>query len=100
MIFGQLSHRESLSDLILYLQSEQNKSYHLGMSKGISKANLAKENENRDFRIYESFALILVTQVQKLAIPNTILDLSIDTPVYTLNATVIDLCLEVFWWGC
>lgn len=99
MIFGQLSHRESLSDLILCLQSQQNKSYHLGMGKGTSKANLAKANENRDFRIYESFALILVAQVQKLAIPNTILDLSIDAPVYAIDATVIDLCLEVFWWG-
>jgi len=99
MIFGQLSHRESLSDLIICLQSQQNKSYHLGMGKGTSKANLAKANENRDFRIYESFALILVAQVQKLAIPNSILDLSIDAPVYAIDATVIDLCLEVFWWG-
>jgi len=99
MIFGQLSHRESLSDLIICLQSQQNKSYHLGMGKGTSKANLAKANENRDFRIYESFALILVAKVQKLAIPNSILDLSIDAPVYAIDATVIDLCLEVFWWG-
>jgi len=99
MIFGQLSHRESLSDLIICLQSQQNKSYHLGMGKGTSKANLAKANENRDFRIYESFALIQVAQVQKLAIPNSILDLSIDAPVYAIDATVIDLCLEVFWWG-
>ena len=99
MIFGQLSHRESLSDLIICLQSQQNKSYHLGMGKGTSKANLAKANENRDFRIYESFALILVAQVQKLAIPDAILDLSIDAPVYAIDATVIDLCLEVFWWG-
>jgi len=99
MIFGQLSHRESLSDLIICLQSQQNKSYHLGMGKGTSKANLAKANENRDFRIYESFALMLVAKVQKLAIPNSILDLSIDAPVYAIDATVIDLCLEVFWWG-
>ena len=52
MIFGQLSNRESLSDLITCLQSQQNKSYHLGMGKGTSKANLAKANEKRDFRIY------------------------------------------------
>ena len=99
MIFGQLSHRESLSDLIICLQSQQNKSYHLGMGKGTSKANLAKANENRDYRIYESFALILVAQAQKLAIPNTTIDLSIDAPVYAVDATVIDLCLSVFWWG-
>jgi transposase len=99
MIFGQLSNRDSLSDLIVCLQSQQNKSYHLGMGKGTSKANLAKANEKRDYRIYESFASILVAQAQKLAIPNMMLDSSIDAPVYAIDATVIDLCLSVFWWG-
>ncbi len=99
MVFGQLSNRDSLSDLIVCLQSQQNKSYHLGMGRGTSKANLAKANEKRDYRIYESFASILVTQVQKLAIPELAFDLSIDAPVYAIDATVIDLCLSVFWWG-
>ena len=35
MIFGQLSNRQSLSDLVTCLQSQQNKSYHLGMSDGV-----------------------------------------------------------------
>ena len=99
MVFGQLSNRESLSDLIVCLQSQQNKSYHLGMGNGTSKANLAKANEKRDYRIYESFASILVTEVQKFAIPEVTFDLSIDAPVYAIDATVIDLCLNVFWWG-
>ena len=100
MMFGQLSNRDSLSDLIICLQSQQNKSYHLGMGKGTSKANLAKANEKRDYRIYEAFASILIAQVQKLAIPDvTTFDLPIDAPVYAIDATVIDLCLNVFWWG-
>lgn len=99
MVFGQLSNRESLSDLIVCLQSQQNKSYHLGMGNGTSKANLAKANEKRDYRIYESFALILVADVQKFAILEISFDLSIDAPVYAIDATVIDLCLNVFWWG-
>ena len=99
MIFGQLSNWESLSDLIVCLQAQQNKSYHLGMGKGTSKANLAKANEKRDYRIYESFASILVAQAQILAIPNMSFDLSIEAPVYAIDATVIDLCLNVFWWG-
>lgn len=99
MVFGQLSNRESLSDLIVCLQSQQNKSYHLGMGNGTSKANLAKANEKRDYRIYESFALILVADVQKFAMPEVTFDLSIDAPVYAIDATVIDLCLNVFWWG-
>src|SRR2546426_2730274 len=99
MVFGQLSNRDSLSDLIVCLQSQQNKSYHLGMGKGTSKANLAKANEKRDYRIYESFASLLVDQVQKLAVLEMIYDLPIDAPVYAIDATVIDLCLNIFWWG-
>ena len=99
MIFGQLSNRDSLSDLIVCLQSQQNKSYHLGMGRGTSKANLAKANEKRDYRIYESFALILVAEIQKLALPELAFDLSIDAPVIAIDATVVDLCLNVFWWG-
>jgi len=99
MVFGQLSNRDSLSDLIICLQSQQNKSYHLGMGNGTSKANLAKANEKRNYRIYESFAFILVAQAKKLAISYESFDLSIEAPVYAIDATVIDLCLNVFWWG-
>ncbi len=99
MVFGQLSNRDSLSDLIICLQSQQNKSYHLGMGNGTSKANLAKANEKRDYRIYESFSSILVAQAQQLAIPYEAFDLPIQAPVYAIDATVIDLCLNVFWWG-
>ncbi len=99
MIFGQLSNRESLSDLIVCLQSQKNKSYHLGMGRGTSKANLAKANEKRDYRIYESFASSLVAQAQALSIPDESFELQIDAPVYAIDATVVDLCLNLFWWG-
>ena len=99
MTFGQLSRRESLSDLMICLQSQSNKAYHLGMGNGASKAALAKANENRDYRIYESFANDLIAQAQKLCINLEDLELSVNAPVYAIDATVIDLCLSVFWWG-
>ncbi|MEO5564330.1 MAG: IS4 family transposase [Chitinophagaceae bacterium] len=99
MIFGQLSNRESLSDLITCLNSQANKSYHLGMGKGTSKANLAKANEKRDYRIYEEFAGTLIACAQKLARPAASFNLDIVAPVYAIDASVIDLCLSVFWWG-
>ena len=47
-MFGQLSNRESLSDLVLCLQTQKSKWYHLGIGTSISKSNLAHANENRD----------------------------------------------------
>lgn len=99
MMFGQLSNRESLSDLILCLQSQRQRFYHIGIGKGTSKANLAKANENRDYRIYESFASILIEQVRTLCLADSDFELKIDSPVYALDTTVIDLCLNVFWWA-
>ena len=99
MMFGQLSRRESLSDLIICLQSQRNKSYHLGIGKGSSKAALAKANENRDYRIYESFAAELILQAQRMSIGMEDLELNVDGSVYAIDATVVDLCLSVFWWG-
>lgn len=97
MMFGQLSNRESLSDLILCLQSQRSKFYHLGIGKGSSKANLAKANENRDYRIFESYAYSLIAEARKISYPD--FDLNIDGSVYALDSSVIDLCLNVFWWG-
>jgi len=34
-MFGQLSNRESLSDLMICLETQQSKWYHLGMGTGI-----------------------------------------------------------------
>jgi hypothetical protein len=76
MMFGQLSNRDSLRDLVICLQPQQNKAYHLGMGTGTSKSNLAKANEQRDYRIYQSYAYMIVAQVQKLAINAEALDLS------------------------
>lgn len=52
------------------------------MGKGTSKANLAKANEKRDYRIYESFASVLVAQAQGVAIADVSFDLSVKAPVY------------------
>ncbi|MBK8654714.1 MAG: DUF4372 domain-containing protein [Haliscomenobacter sp.] len=35
--FGQLTHRESLRDLVSCLEAHQSKLYHLGFSQGISR---------------------------------------------------------------
>ena len=52
MMFGQLSGRESLSDLITGLTAHRGKSYHLGLGTKVTKSNLAKANKNRDWCKY------------------------------------------------
>jgi len=99
MLFGQLSNRESLSDLIICLHSQRSKWYHLGMGTGISKSNLAYANENRDWRIFAEYAYLLIAQARKICVNSKDFELDIDGNVYAIDSTTIDLCLSVFWWA-
>jgi hypothetical protein len=68
MMFGQLANRESLSDLILCLQTQKSKWYHLGIGYSISKSNLAYANEKRDWQIFADFAYLLIAEARLLVL--------------------------------
>ncbi len=93
LMFGQLSNRESLRDLIVALEAHHSKCYHLGMGKNVSKSSLARANQDRDYHIFEEYAYYLVSEArQKCA--NHIFKLGGN--VYAFDSTTIDLCLSVF----
>lgn len=48
MMFGQLSNRVSLRDLIVALDAHRSKCYHLGVGKQVTKTTLARANQDRD----------------------------------------------------
>lgn len=99
MAFGQLTHRESLSDTALCLRLHKDKLYHLGIGRAFDKSTIARANENRDWRIFRDFALKLIEQARVLCQDDNLLDIKLKGKVYALDATVIDLCLDVFWWA-
>lgn len=99
MMFGQLAGRESLSDLILCLQSQRNKWYHLGLGNSISKSNLAYANEKRSWQIFADFAYRLIAEARNCIMPNEDLSAFGSHEIYAIDTTTIDLCLEVFWWA-
>jgi len=51
MMFGQLTNRESLRDLIVAIDAHSSKCYHLGFGKNVTRSNLSKANENRDWNL-------------------------------------------------
>lgn len=99
MLFGQLSNRESLSDLVICLQSQRTKWYHLGMGTGLSKSNLAYANEHRDWRIFAEYAYMLIAQARNICTNTKEFEVDIEGNVYAIDSTTIDLCLNVFWWA-
>lgn len=96
LMFGQLCNRESLRDLIVALNAHQEKCYHLGVGKHVTRSNLAKANENRDYRIFEDFAFHIISEARKKRV-NDIFKLNGN--VYAFDSTTIDLCLKLFPWA-
>lgn len=96
LMFGQLCNRESLRDLIVALNAHQEKCYHLGIGKHVTRSNLAKANENRNYRIFENFAFYMISEARKKRI-NDIFKLNGN--VYAFDSTTIDLCLKLFPWA-
>jgi hypothetical protein len=99
MAFGQLTHRESLSDTIICLAANKEKLYHLGIGRYIAKSTLSKANENRDWRIYSDFAMLLIAQAKKLYANDSLIEVDVKQNVFAIDASVIDLCLSIFPWA-
>lgn len=99
MAFGQLTHRESLSDAIICLKANSTKLYHIGIGKAISKSTLSKANENRDWRIYQDFALILIAKAKEMYNDDNQLDVNIKNNIFIIDSSTIDLCLSIYPWA-
>jgi hypothetical protein len=96
MIFGQLTNRDSLRDLIVVIEAHSLKTYHLGFGKSVTRSNFAKSNENRNSKMFEEFAYYLIDIARKKRAND---NFEIKGKVYAFDSTTIDLCLNVFWWA-
>jgi len=98
LFFAQLTYRESLRDITTCLLGMQNKLYHMGIRGTIARSTLADANENRDWRIYQDFAHILIHHARELYCKDPF-GVTLENTVYALDSTTIDLCLALFPWA-
>lgn len=96
LMFGQLSNRESLRDLIVALDAHHSKCYHLGMGRNVSRSSLARANQDRDYHIFEEYAYYLVNEARQKRVTDIF---KLGGNVYAFDSTTIDLCLSVFLWA-
>ncbi len=96
LMFGQLSNRESLRDVVLATQAHAKKSFHLGFGKHASKSTLADANAKRDYRIFEEFAYKVVAEARACRADDIF---RLGSNVYAFDSTTIELCLETFKWA-
>jgi len=98
MAFAQLSYRESLRDIESCLRSRGGDLYHMGFRGKVSRSTLAEANDGRDWRIYAAIAAGLITKARKLYADEP-LDGDLQESVYALDATTVDLCMNLFPWA-
>ncbi len=95
MAMGQLSGRNSLRDIVENISAQAHRLYHLGSAK-LSRSNLSRINENKPYALYEALFEKLLRRCQGV-VPGH--QFRFKNPLYSLDASTIDLCLSVFPWA-
>jgi putative transposase len=92
---AQLTGRVSLRDLTTTLTAQTRKLYHLGCRK-VTRSTLARVNEHKTSMFYEALFEKLLGRCQSVAPKHKF---RFKNKLYSLDATVIDLCLNLFPWA-
>ena len=95
MAMSQLSGRQSLRDIQSNLEAQRAKLYHLG-AKPIARTTLARLNEKQPAELYQALFYTLLNN-NKLAAGSH--KFRFKNPLYSLDASVIDLSLKLFPWA-
>lgn len=95
MMMAQLSGRTSLRDIVENMTAQKHRLYHLGCAR-VSRSSLSRINSDKPYQLYESLFGKLLARCQSV-VPGH--NFRFKNPLYSLDASTIDLCLEVFPWA-
>jgi len=99
LVFGQLTHRKSLRDIVLCLNAWENKLYHIGITNGVKRSTLSEANENRNWKIYYDLAQHLLDRAREKYKEDNVSSLDLEEEVYAIDSSTIDLCMSVYSWA-
>lgn len=95
ILYSQIKQKDSLRDIVTGLSAHAARWYHLGIT-GIYKSTLCDANAKRDYRIFEGLFYHLLARCKNLTPKHKF---RFKNPLYTIDASTIDLCLSVFPWA-
>jgi len=95
MAMAQLAGRNSLRDIVENTSAQAHRLYHLGSAK-LSRSNLSRINEGKPYALYEAMFGKLLRRCQGMAPDH---NFRFKNPLYSLDASTIDLCLSLFPWA-
>jgi len=95
LLFAQATGKDSLREIELGLTLHASSWYHLGI-KSVARSTLADANNRRSYQIFEKLFYNLVERCKEVT-PQR--EFKFKNPLYSLDATTIQLCLNVFDWA-
>ena len=95
MLFGQLAGQDSLRGIEAGLATQSQGLYHLGITP-IHRSTLAYANEHRSHELFKKLFFSMLSKCQAVAPKHRF---RFKNPLYSLDATTIDLCLSLYNWA-
>jgi len=99
MLFSQLTGQHGLRSMEWGMNSQKNNWYHLGITntqREVKRSTLAYANAHRSADLFKAVFLSLLIQAQTLSRSH---GFRFKNPLYSIDATTIDLCLKLFPWA-
>jgi hypothetical protein len=95
LMYAQATGKDSLRDIETGLRTCPTVWNHLGIQT-VAKTSIARANNTRSYKIFERLFYVILEQCREITPLHTF---SFENPLYSLDATVINLCLSLFDWA-
>jgi putative transposase len=95
MLFGQLSGQDSLRGIEAGLATQANTLCHLGITP-IHRSTLSYANEHRSHELFKKIFFFMLSKCRPIAPDHKF---RFKNALYSLDATIIDLCLSLYDWA-
>jgi len=95
ILFSQVKQKDSIRDIVTGLEANESRWYHLGLTS-IHRSTFSDANNKRNFQIFEDLFYHLLSRCKDLTPKHRF---KFKNELYSIDASVIDLCLSVFPWA-
>jgi hypothetical protein len=95
ILFSQVKQKDSIRDIVTGLEANESRWYHLGLT-GVHRSTFSDANNKRSFQIFEDLFYHLLSRCKDLTPKHRF---KFKNALYSIDASVIDLCLSVFPWA-
>ncbi|MGC9028023.1 MAG: DUF4372 domain-containing protein, partial [bacterium] len=95
LLYAQMKGKDSLRDIITSLNTHRTSWYHMGL-KDIHRSTISDANRTRSYEVYEKLFYAILSKTKDITPKHKF---RFKNPLYSIDATVIDLCLSMFPWA-